>query len=624
MVSPDDSGRRGADVSFQDKTGLDAALDLAQVMIRDLDGRILRWSAGAERLYGWSSAEAIGQVSHQLLATEFPKPLSEIAETLLRDGGWRGELRHRARDGRTVDVASHWALYRDAAGQPTAVIEVNNDITGRKRAEDARLRLAAIVESSDDAIIGKSLDGIVTSWNGAAQRLFGYAAAEIVGHSIARIFPPDRMGEEAVILDRIRRGEKVDHYETVRRRKDGSDFPVSLTVSPIRDASGRLAGASKIVRDITERTRAEEEFRRREAHLQSILATVPDAMVVIDDRGVMQSFSATAERLFGYAPAEVLGRNVSMLMPQPYREAHDGYLARYLTTGERRIIGIGRVVVGRRKDGSTFPMELAVGETNVDGKRLFTGFIRDLTERQERERRLDQVQSELAHVSRLAELGQMVSALAHEVNQPLTAIVAYAKATERLLEAGKQDRAHETIGKIGEQADRAVQIVRRLREFVKKGETEKRPENLTQTIEEASALALVGIKNQGVKLDMRIAAAVRPVVIDKIQIQQVLFNLTRNAVEAMADSPRRELTIAATPSEDDAVEIRVADTGPGLAPEVRKNLFQPFVTTKPSGMGVGLSICRSIVEAHGGRLWAEENPGGGTVFRFTVPSAPPT
>ena len=181
-------------------------------------------------------------------------------------------------------------------------------------------------------------------------------------------------------------------------------------------------------------TASTQDALSREAHLRSILDTIPDAMIVIDDRGIMQSFSSAAARLFGYAESDVVGKNIKMLMPSPYRENHDGYLDRYLRTGERRIIGIGRVVVGERKDGSTFPMELSVGEMNSANRRFFTGFIRDLTERQRTEARLQELQTELVHISRLTAMGEMASALAHELNQPLSAIANYMKGSRRLLE----------------------------------------------------------------------------------------------------------------------------------------------------------------------------------------------
>jgi two-component system sensor kinase FixL len=361
----------------------------------------------------------------------------------------------------------------------------------------------------------------------------------------------------------------------------------------------------------------------REAHLASILDTVPEAMIVIGEDGIMQSFSPAAERLFGYAAAEVIGKNVKMLMPSPYRENHDDYLRRYMRTGERRIIGIGRVVVGERKDGSTFPMELAVGEMRSSDRHFFTGFIRDITQRQQSEARLQELQSELVHVSRLTAMGQMASALAHELNQPLSAIAGYMKGSRRLLESGAEDRLgllRDAMDKAGDQALRAGQIIRRLREFVGRGDSERRVESVNKLIEEASALALVGTKDQGVGIRFQFDPAVDPVLVDKVQIQQVLLNLLRNAIEAMEASQSRELVIS-TAANDDMVAVSVADTGPGIAPELTSQLFQPFVTNKRHGMGVGLSICRTIVEAHGGQITVEPNPAGGTIFRFTVRAA---
>ena len=372
------------------------------------------------------------------------------------------------------------------------------------------------------------------------------------------------------------------------------------------------------------RNRAAEvnrDLAQREAHLRSILETMPEAMIVIDEAGSMRDFSHAAERLFGWTAAEVTGKNVKMLMPAPYREAHDGYLQRYYRTGERRIIGIGRVVVGERKDGSTFPMELAVGEMEVAEGRFFTGFIRDLTERQQTETRLQELQSELVHVSRLTALGEMASALAHELNQPLSAIANFLRGSKILLERKNvpHDRVAEAVDRAADEALRAGEIIRRLRDFVSRGETERRIESLPKLIEEASALALVGAKEYGVRVRFDFDPEVDFVLADKVQIQQVALNLIRNAVDAMLESPQRHLTVTMGPADDHMALVSVADTGAGVSDDVADQLFQPFITTKRSGMGVGLSISRTIVEAHGGRIWVEPNEGGGAVFRFTVP-----
>lgn len=377
-----------------------------------------------------------------------------------------------------------------------------------------------------------------------------------------------------------------------------------------------------LLRTMRDREGALISLETQEAHLQSILATIPDAMVVIDEGGVIRSFSATAEALFRWTATEVIGRNVSMLMPTAYAEGHDGHLRRYRATGERRIIGIGRVVVGERKDGSTFPMELSVGEVRTAGLRFFTGFIRDLSERQETERRLQHLQAEFIHVARLTALGEMASALAHELNQPLSAAANFINGSSRLLAETppKLERLKPALEQANDQLLRAGEIIRRLRDFVSKGETERRPENLRQLLEEAGALAMVGAKDIGVRLSYDLEPNLDQVLVDKVQIQQIVLNLMRNGIDAMDGCASPALKVSARSIGDDTIEIAVSDSGPGVSAEIADQLFQPFVTSKADGLGVGLSISRTIAEAHGGRIWVENTPGAGATFRFTLRS----
>lgn len=357
--------------------------------------------------------------------------------------------------------------------------------------------------------------------------------------------------------------------------------------------------------------------------LRCILETVTDAIVVMGQDGLIQSFSAAAERQFGYAASEVVGKNVNILMPSPYREEHDGYIHRYRATGEKRIIGIGREVTGQRKDGSVFPMYLSVGEGKLEGASIFVGIIHDITDQRTAAKRLTELQAELLQVSRLSGMGQMASALAHEINQPLTAIATYMKAIRRMLDAGDPDaldRARSALASANEQALRAGEIIRRLREFVARGDTEKDLVDATTLVTESLALAKMSNKLERTRVKLELESPSRSVIADKVQIQQVLLNLLRNALEAMGGAGG--LTVSAR-SVGDLIEFSVADEGPGLSDEVKSRLFEPFVTTKKDGMGVGLSICRTIIEAHGGRLWAESNAGAGTVFRFTLARAMP-
>jgi two-component system sensor kinase FixL len=266
-------------------------------------------------------------------------------------------------------------------------------------------------------------------------------------------------------------------------------------------------------------------------------------------------------------------------------------------------------------------MELSVGEMISGQQRFFTGFVRDLTERQAAERRLQDVQGELVHVSRLTALGEMASAMAHELNQPLTAAASFMKGCLILLKRKPLDEARleDMISQGADQALRAGQIIRRLRAFVSKGEAERRIESLPQLLEEAGALAMIGAREHNARLRYDIDPRLNLVLADKVQIQQVALNLIRNGIEAMEDSESKDIVVGARPAADDMVEVYVSDTGHGISPEAAEQLFQPFMTTKAQGMGIGLSISRTIVEAHGGRIWADANPGGGTIFRFTLP-----
>lgn len=369
--------------------------------------------------------------------------------------------------------------------------------------------------------------------------------------------------------------------------------------------------------------RAEDALQAREAHLRSILDTMLDATVMIESDGTIMSINAAAMRQFGYTQAEAIGQNVRLLMPEPYHSEHDGYIARYLATGERRIIGIDRVVIGQRKDSSTFPMKLAVAEMQSGGKTFFTGLIRDLTEREESAARLQEIQGELARLARLNELGEMASTLAHELNQPLSAIANYIQGCILLLrdvDDSVASKMRDALVEAASQALRGGQIIRHLREFVTRGETDRTPEDIRRLVEEAGALALVGSCERKVRTIFEFAPGSARIMADRVQIQQVLINLMRNAMEAMRDSDIRDLVVKTVSNGSDTVVVEIEDTGPGIPDEIAEQLFRPFVTSKPGGMGVGLSICKRIVEAHGGAITAARNKSGGATFRLVFPA----
>lgn len=366
------------------------------------------------------------------------------------------------------------------------------------------------------------------------------------------------------------------------------------------------------------------EVQKREADLRAIVDTVPDSLVVIDETGGIVRFSPGAEAQFGWLAEEAVGQNVTMLMPSPYREQHQSYLERHTRSRNSDLMGRSRLLTGLRKDGSVFPIELSLGELNIDDRHHYVGFIRDLTDRHETEQRMQELQAELFHVSRLSALGQLASAIAHEINQPLAAIANYIAGAKKLAARGTDPAALQmALEHAAREAIRAGETIRKLRAFLSRGETDMQPEKLRALIDEAIAIAMAGNNSRKIRLQTRLSPGADQVFVDKVQIQQVLLNLIRNGMEAMSESTKRQMIIETSAGDKDMVVISVIDSGVGLSAEAEEQLFQPFVTSKTSGMGIGLSITRSIVEAHGGRIWSEPNPEGGAIFRFTVRAKSP-
>lgn len=363
---------------------------------------------------------------------------------------------------------------------------------------------------------------------------------------------------------------------------------------------------------------------RTAEELHALIDTVPDAMVVSDQEGAIQSFSQGAQTMFGYAEHEVIGENVSLLMPSPDREGHDRYMHKYMETGAARIIGIGRVTTARRRDGSTFPIKLAVGDLKLADQRGFVAYIRDLSEARETERELHTLQNELAHVSRISSMGSLATSLAHELNQPLTAVANYAHSARDLLDDPSSENVElvrEAMDECASEALRAGQIVHRLRDFIKHGETERRVSSLARIIQEASALALINGDGQGVDFETEFDPTADKVLVDPVQVQQVVLNLIRNALEAMLESRHKQLRVKTEQVANRFAQVTVADSGPGLDQKIAERLFHPFNTSKSDGMGLGLSICHTIIQSHDGKIWVEKSGLGGTAFHFTIPLA---
>ena len=467
--------------------------------------------------------------------------------------------------------------------------------------------LRAIVESSDDAIIGKALDGTIVSWNGGAERSYGHTAAEAIGRSITLIIPDDRRDEQHRILDEIKAGRRVPPYETIRVTRDGRHVAVSLTVSPIVNADGRVVGASAVGRDITAAKRVEAALRSSEERYRSIIDSAVDAILVIDRRGCIEEFNAAAGRMFGFTSQDVVGCNVNVLMPQPYRDEHDGYMGRYLATGEKRIIGIGREVIGRRKDGSTFPLRLSVGEMVIDGEPKFTGILHDLTARV-------QLESQLREQAALTRLGEMAAVVAHEVKNPLTGIRGAVQIIGSRLPAGSRDA--DVIKEIVSRIDALNDLMKDLLLFARPPQPRMASVDPVPIVATVIGLARQDPSARAVAFDLDGAAP--PIHADPELLKLILQNLLLNAVHAVQGRGSIRVEIRAS---DATCAIAVIDTGPGIPPEVREKLFTPFFTTKSRGTGLGLSTAKRFVEAQGGSISIECPASGGTTVVIRLPLA---
>lgn len=364
--------------------------------------------------------------------------------------------------------------------------------------------------------------------------------------------------------------------------------------------------------------------------LAALMDSAVDGIVVIDGDANVCLFNVGAQRLFGYAASEVLGRNVKMLMPEPFHSLHDGYVHRFQQTRERRIIGIGREVRAVNKSGEEFPIDLSVGEAQLAGGPMYVGILRDLRQREQLQtqlraerRNVRELERSLAHVHRTSTLGEMAAGIAHEINQPLAAISTYADAGHRVLGRDAPDltKLDHALQRIGEQARRAGDVVQRMRDLAQPRETPRELRQINDIVNDLLELAMLEARECDAPIRLGLAEDLPQVSVDSVQIQQVLLNLIRNGLEAMVLRSQAALGLTITTSaQDNNVVVCVADSGPGVEPERVEEIFHPFQTSKPSGMGIGLSICTTIVGRHGGRLWYEPNPGGGSRFLFTLPT----
>jgi hypothetical protein len=627
---------------------LEAAPD-AMVCV-DADGRIALVNAQTERLFGYGRDELVGQPVEMLV----PDAVRDIhpghragylADPAPRPMGAGLELAGRRRDGTTFPAEI--SLSAIDTEQGILVCAAIRDVTDRRLAAETAeqlasimtaAQLASIIQSSHDAVIGKTLDQVITSWNPGAERLYGYTAQEMLGRHVEVLIPEADRGREAAVLAAVARGERVGQYQTRRARKDGTLVEVSLTMSPIADRSGAIVGVATVARDVTERQRAEARFR-------GLMEAAPDAMVCVNADGRIALVNAQTERLFGYGRDELIGQPVEVLVPDQVRGLHPGHRAGYVANPRPRPMGADMQLAGRRRDGGTFPAEVSLSAMSTDEGLLVTAVVRDVTERleiaAERERlrnqaERDKMERQLHQSQRLESLGQLAGGVAHDFNNLLGVISNYATfAGEELakeLPDLRWQAVRDDIVQVQEAAARAAGLTHQLLAFARQEVIQPRVLNINDVVESVEQL-LIRTLGEHIELITDLAEDLPLVLADPGQIEQVLVNLAVNARDAMPRGGKLIIQTASTDIDQVAaadhaglspgryVALKVSDTGTGIPRDVIERVFEPFFSTKPKGEGTGLGLATvyGIITQAGGHVRLYSETGIGTILTALLP-----
>lgn len=592
------------------------------VITTNVERRITSMNLVAQTLTGWQMEEAVGRPLEAVFRTvdeETGGPLENASVQILQQRAADGQLNLSilvAKDGTERPIDGSVAPIRDGNSQVVGIVLIFRDVTALRQSE-SRFRTAVRAAPSGMLMIGN--DGVIALANIAAERMFGYARDGLVGLSVKELIPvrlrklPSPYSQS--FIEEAENDSGTQGKEFYGLRKDGSEFPIELGLNPIATEGGHFVLASVI--DITERRQRSREF------LLSVLSNAVDAIITCDERGVMLSFNRVAERMFGYAASEVVGHNVRLLMPEPYHSQFGEYLANYLRTGQAKVIGLGKEALGRRKDGSTFPVELGVSEFFLDGRRHFNGVVRDITDRKKLEDQLRQSQ-------KMEAVGRLAGGIAHDFNNLLTVICGYGELLLEKIQPPNPNR--ELLEYIMEAGGRATRLTSQLLAFGRKQVLELKVLDLNDLVKNVEKM-IQRLLGEDVRLHAELDATIGVVRADPGQIEQVLMNLAVNARDAMPQGG--DLTIETQTVELDErdcrerpdarpgeyVRLTVTDTGCGMSPEVQARIFEPFFTTKPVGKGTGLGLptVYGIVRQSEGFIVVNSKLNEGTTFQIYLP-----